>query len=188
MLPSSQVLLVSRSPRRLQLLEAAGFKVEVRPSDVDESWPEHRACIEDAVAGIARRKMTAVEVGARLSVSADTVVMIDGELLGKPQDAQQAWDTLQRLSDREHRVFTGFCVRQGQKERVGAVCTKVSFRDLSAKEIERYIDSGEPFDKAGAYGIQGNGGAFIDRISGSYTNVMGLPLKEVLEAMETVYA
>jgi septum formation protein len=136
---------------------------------------------------LARRKADAVQVDAdELVVAADTCVVLDGGLLEKPRDADDARRMLRALAGRTHEVITGFCVRRGGKHREGAVHTRVGFRSLSHEEIERYLDSGEPFDKAGAYGIQGAGGALVDKIDGSYTNVVGLPLSEVLAAIEAV--
>jgi septum formation protein len=183
---SRSIVLASASPRRRQLLEAACFDVEVRPSGVDETWPGGAA--EQAVVTLARRKLDAVVDAERPTVAADTVVMLGDEPLGKPADARDAARMLGALAGREHTVVTGFCVGARTARREGAVVTRVSFRKLSREEIERYVDSGEPFDKAGAYAIQGEGGALIDRVVGSYTNIVGLPLAEVIAAIQAVQA
>lgn len=178
------VVLASASPRRKALLEAAAYAVEVRVPNADETWPEGE--LEEAVVALARLKLDAVGEADRPIIAADTVVRLDHERLGKPRDAAEATRMLRALSGREHLVTTGYCVRSGTRERAGAVTTHVVFRSLSLVEIERYIASGEPFDKAGSYAIQGLAGAFVDRISGSYTNVVGLPLAEVIDAVEAL--
>ena len=179
-------MLASASPRRRQLLEAARFTVEVRPSHADETWPGGTP--EKATVEIAERKLAIGLDATRPTIAADTVVMLGEEPLGKPLDAVDAARMLGALSGREHRVVTGFCVARGARRERGAVVTRVSFRALSTEEIERYVDSGEPLDKAGAYAIQGEGGALVDRVEGSYTNIVGLPLAEVIAALRAVSA
>ena len=179
-----QVLLASASPRRRELLEAAGFEVVVRPPGVDESWPG--GSLEAGAVALARRKADAVPPVADLLVAADTTVALGEERLEKPRDADDATRMLQQLAGRDHEVVTGYCVRRDGRERTGAVTTRVRFRRLTLEEIRRYVASGEPLDKAGAYGIQGRGGSLVDRVEGSYTNVVGLPLPEVLAAIEAV--
>ena len=177
-----KVVLVSKSPRRKELLEAAGYEVIVRPSHADEVWPG--GALAKAVVTLAEQKMAAVpEAGDGLAaVAADTLVY-DGEPLGKPADDADAVRMLARLAGREHQVATGFVVRRGAQIVTHAVVTRVRFRALSMAEIERYVQTGEPRDKAGAYGIQGRGGALVEWLEGSYTNVVGLPLAEVLAAL-----
>lgn len=178
-----RVVLASRSPRRRELLLAAGVHVEVCPPEVDEAPREGeqpavlvlRLAIEKAA--IRRREVV---------VAADTAVVLDGEALGKPTDLEHAAAMLARLSGRQHEVLTGFCVRRGRERLATVVRTEVTFRTLSQAEIFGYVSTGEPLDKAGAYGIQGLGGALIDRVNGSYTNVIGLPLAEVLAAVREV--
>lgn len=118
------------------------------------------------------------------ALTADTVVFLDGEPLNKPEDDAHAKAMLTRLSGRAHDVVTAFCLRRGVREHTEAVSTRVWFRTLRELEIDHYVATGEPRDKAGAYGIQGEGGALVDRLEGSYTNVVGLPLAEVLRALE----
>jgi septum formation protein len=178
------LLLASGSPRRKRLLEAACFVVEVRPPDADETWPGG-SCAEGAVA-LAERKLAAVRGVAGLALAADTLVMVDGERLGKPEDAGAARAMLRKLSGREHEVVTGFVVARADQRRTAAVRTRVGFRTLSEAEIDSYLATGEPYDKAGGYAIQGIAGAFVDRIEGSYTNVVGLPLAEVIAAAEAL--
>lgn len=184
--PVRRILLASASPRRRALLEAACFAVEVRVPEVDETWPG--GDIEAGAIALARRKLEAVSASDGLRLAADTMVVLDEQPLGKPSDADHAIEILSRLSGRTHRVVTGFCVRQGEHRREGVANTEVRFRPLSRSEIEHYVATREPFDKAGAYGIQGRGGALIDTVAGSYTNVVGLPLQEVLVCVDQLVA
>ena len=180
-----RLILGSASPRRRGLLEAACFEVEVRVPNADESWPNGHS-LHDGTILIAERKLDMLGSIDDLAVAADTVVVIDNERLGKPRDEEAARQMLRKLSGREHEVVTGFCASRGDARRRGAVVTKVWFRSISSTEIERYVQSGEPFDKAGAYAIQGRAGAFIARVEGSYTNIVGLPLAEVIEALRSL--
>lgn len=179
-----RVVLASRSPRRRELLLAAGLQVEVRPPDVDES-PAPGEPPAAMVLRLAIEK-AALAAGDEVVVAADTAVVLDGEALGKPSDAEDAVRMLARLSGRPHEVLTGFCVQRGRERLAAVVKTEVSFRALTQAEIFGYVSSGEPLDKAGGYGIQGLGGALVDRVNGSYTNVVGLPLAEVLAALREV--
>ena len=176
--------MASASPRRRNLLESACLEVVVRPSGADESWPG--GGVDDGAVALARRKVDVIPAPGELVVGADTLVVLEDDRLEKPTDGVDAAHMLRRLAGRQHRVVTGWCVRRDGRERVGAVTTKVTFRRLSDPEIASYVASGEPLDKAGAYGIQGKGGALVDRVEGSYTNVVGLPLAEVLAAIEAL--
>lgn len=118
-----------------------------------------------------------------LYIAADTVVVLDGAILGKPEGAAEAFAMLTNLSGRAHQVTTGFCVLSGNQSHVQTVTTSVWFREITEEVIARYVATGEPLDKAGAYGIQAGGGAFVERIAGSYSNVVGLPLVETLAAL-----
>jgi septum formation protein len=179
-----RILLASASPRRRELLEAACFAVDVRPPDIDETWPGGSAA--GGAIALARRKLDALGDEDGLRLAADTIVLLGERRLGKPTDAGHASAMLADLAGRRHEVVTGFCVARGSETRERAVTTEVWFRPLCAAEIERYVASGDPFDKAGAYAIQGAAGAFVDRVAGSYTNVVGLPLAEVLDAVEAL--
>lgn len=174
------MILASASPRRRELLAAAGLVFEVRPAEVDETpgpqEPPRRYALRVATA-----KALAVE-GERV-LAADTIVVLDGEILGKPTDATDAAQMLRRLAGRAHTVMTAVVLREGRRLRRRLIRTRVHFRPLSEVEIAAYVATGEPLDKAGAYGIQGRGGALVDRVSGSYTNVVGLPLRETLELL-----
>jgi septum formation protein len=188
---SQLLILASASPRRQELLSSAGISFEVLPSEVDEGFREGEPP-EEYVLRLARRK--AKKAGERHKdrwvLAADTVVVIDGRILGKPGDRQEAREMLGVLSGQEHRVITGFCLLRGDsgRSREGTVTTRVRFKRLSSREIEWYLDTGEPFDKAGAYAIQGKAAFMVREIRGSYTNVVGLPLTEVIEALQEMGA
>lgn len=175
-----QVVLASGSPRRLELLRRIGIEPEVRIADVDET----PAPGEDAAALVSRlaaAKAEAVDDGTGvLVVAADTVVVIDGRVLGKPGDAHDAARMLATLSGRSHDVLTGVHLRRGSRVADAVETTSVRFRTLSEREIAAYVATGEPLDKAGAYAIQGVGGMFVETISGSDTNVIGLPLSTLV--------
>ena len=173
-----QVILASASPRRLALLQQIGIEATVCPADFDEvSGSAVQA--EDVVLANAVGKCQAVVKikGDSLPViAADTVVVAEGEILGKPQDAEDAIAMLKQLSGKTHKVLTGIAVSYAG-EMLAEVCeTKVVFRDLTDEEIKKYVATGEPLDKAGAYGIQGKGAVLVEKIDGCYNNVVGLPL------------
>ena len=173
-----QVILASASPRRLALLQQIGIGAAVCPADFDEvSGSAVQA--EDVVLANAVGKCQAVVKikGDSLPViAADTVVVAEGVILGKPQDAEDAVAMLKQLSGKTHKVLTGIAVSYAG-EMLAEVCeTKVVFRDLTDEEIKNYVATGEPLDKAGAYGIQGKGAVLVEKIDGCYNNVVGLPL------------
>ena len=180
----SKLILASNSPRRRHLLETAGIEFSVIPSDFDESSVS-LASPEAHVKFLARAK--AEDISARYPeiwiIAADTIVSIDNSILEKPASTAEARAMLKTLSARTHQVHTGYCIcrKASRQQFTDCVTTDVTFKDLSDKEIEWYIASGEPFDKAGAYGIQGLGAFLVKRINGSYTNVVGLPVCEVLD-------
>ena len=182
------LILASQSPRRKELLEVLGWPFSVLPSGIDES-PRTGESPEKYVVRVARDK--ALDVASRVNgsvvLSADTVVTIDGEILGKPAGRADAVRMLTQLSGREHRVFTAVCVidQRNGTMREGRDVTTVSFNTLTPAEIEAYIDRENVMDKAGAYAIQGFASVFIPKISGSYSNVMGLPLALVYELLTT---
>ncbi|MGE5570081.1 MAG: Maf family protein [Rhodospirillales bacterium] len=170
------LILASRSPRRHEILKLAGIPFVARPAEIDEA----RRAGEDACAyakRVAREKAEAVQAApGDLVLGADTVVVIDGETLGKPSDAADAARMLRMLSGREHIVITAICLLNGGRAIEDAEKTRVRFVPLSEEEIQEYISTGEPMDKAGAYAIQGLGSKFVDRVEGCYFNVMGLPI------------
>lgn len=181
-----KIILASNSPRRRYLLERAGLRFAVIPSRIREGEPAgippERFVRELAVAkalDVARRHPASWVIGA------DTVVVVDGTVLGKPASSEEARRMLARLSGRTHEVLTGFCIYRHEGERLFAdtVRTAVQFKELAPAEIDWYIRTGEPFDKAGAYAIQGIGTFLVRRIEGSYTNVVGLPVCEVIEIL-----
>jgi len=185
------LILASQSPRRAELLRNAEITFEVRPADVDESLRDgegsmeyvKRLAEETALAGLTTAPVGAVVLGA------DTTVVLDGESLGKPVDEEEARRMLTRLSGRVHQVMTGVCVARrnasgGVMEETVVEVTEVEFAAMSAEEIAEYVASGEPMDKAGAYGIQGRASRWIPRISGCYFNVVGLPVSRVCAMLE----
>ena len=174
-------ILASASPRRAELLAKAGIEFDRCPADIDESMLSGESPHE-YVRRLAETKARAAWRPGTRSLGADTIVVLGGNVLGKPRDELDAKRMLQRLSGQCHSVLTGVAVFGG--EAVESTCeeTRVWFRTLSDREINDYVARGEPLDKAGAYGIQGEAGRFVDRIDGSYSNVVGLPV-EVAVAM-----
>lgn len=182
------LILASASPRRAELLASAGFTYLVDPADVDET----RRDAEEAAAyvtRVARAKAAAVarrHTAAAVILAADTTVVVDGDVLGKPEDAADATRMLSRLSGRAHDVLTAVVVRRADAERLEVVATQVSFLELTPADIAWYVRTGEPDGKAGAYGIQGRAARFIDRIEGSWSNVVGLPISTVWRMVRTL--
>lgn len=172
------LILASGSPRRRQLLEQIGLTFAVRSSDVDESVSPGLTPAQ-VVESLSARKGEAVAAEAApgdLVLSADTVVALDGAILGKPRDRAEAEAMLTALSGRTHQVYTGVTLLQDGRRLTEHEVTAVTFRPLSPEEIAAYVSTGEPMDKAGAYGIQGLGALLVERLEGDYFNVMGLPL------------
>ncbi len=169
----------SNSPRRRELLTLAGYRFEVVPSDADETL-ENSTNAEAAVHELAKRKALFVSEKNKGAVvlGCDTVVALDGTILGKPESDEEAFAMLKSLSGREHEVYTGVYITDGEKSESFVSCTKVEFYPLSDETIRSYIATNEPRDKAGAYGIQGLGSMLVKRIDGDYFTVMGLPLNE----------
>jgi septum formation protein len=208
-----QVVLASGSPRRKELLERLGFSVKAIPANIaEERYPDEPA--ENYVRRLAREKVLSVVQRIRTTqydatpvrktrsmsgipddvlrwvVGADTVVLSEHEVLEKPKDNLDAYEMLMNLAGRDHTVMTGFCIfdMQREKEGIQAVRTVVRFKPLTKSEIEKYVSVGESMDKAGAYAIQGVGAYLVEAISGSYTNVVGLPLCQVVEMLEEMGA
>ncbi len=181
------LLLASRSPRRRDLLAAAGIPFEVRPSRADETIPAGLP-LGEALQEVALRK--AREVAGTASpgawvLAADTAVVVDGRALGKPRDPGEAREMLQALSGRTHRVITAVALLGPGRDRSVAVETRVRFRRLRPDEIAWYVGLDEPYDKAGAYAIQGRGAFLVQEIEGSYTNVVGLPMSETVDLLRS---
>lgn len=180
-----RLILASKSPRRDEILDLAGYAHDVIVSDADESLEDGISAI-DAVREISRRKADAVlseTDGDRVIVAADTVVENDGEIYGKPKDGDDARRMLERMSGGHHFVHTGITVTDGDRTVSETVTTEVFMREISPREIDGYIASRAPFDKAGAYGIQGTAGAFVEKLIGDYFNVMGLPICRLSEIL-----
>lgn len=182
------VYLASQSPRRHQLLAQLGIPFEVVVADIDEKLFDGEAPGKGAERlAIAKAMEAARRVGQpdAIILAADTLVVADQHILGKPTGRDDALDMLERLSGRSHRVHTAVAIVSGTRSESVISSTEVRFRQIPADERERYWNTGEPVDKAGAYAIQGIGAAFIEQISGSYTGVMGLPLFETANLLQT---
>ncbi len=188
---SGRLILASASPRRIEFLKLMGLDFDIVPGNIDEtSRPEETP--REHVLRLSEEK--ALSVASRYPeawiLSADTIVVVAGELLGKPGSPEEAMKMLEKLSDRAHEVITGFCIlRQDRGVRIReAVGSTVLFRRITPDEMAWYTGTEEPYDKAGAYAVQGMGGCFIREIRGSCTNVVGLPLCEVVDALKRVAA
>jgi len=182
-----KIILASKSPRRKYLMEQAGFSVEVRTFDVEEIYPDDlklRAVPEY----LAKLKSVPAKVALQegeLLLAADTIVLFENEILGKPKDRDQAKDFILRMSDKSHEVITGVSIQSTANQTSFSVTSKVIFSTLTEDEVDYYIDNFKPYDKAGAYGIQDwIGWTKIKSIVGSYSNIMGLPMREVYEAIK----
>ena len=189
------IYLASASPRRREILASLGFQPVLLPAEIDETALPGEA-VADYVSRMARQKnaaarQLAAQRGLALAqplLSADTVVALDNAILGKPRDAAHARELLESLSGREHQVWTAVCVSLGGQTLEAAQRSDVRFKELSVQEIAAYIASGEPLDKAGAYGIQGIGGVFVAHLSGSFSGVMGLPVFETVQLLRQLGA
>lgn len=189
------IYLASASPRRREILVSLGFQPVLLAAETDETARPGEA-VADYVVRMARQKnaaarQLAAQRGLALAqplLSADTVVALDNAILGKPRDAAHARELLESLSGREHQVWTAVCVSLGGQTLEAAQRSDVRFKELSAQEIAAYIASGEPLDKAGAYGIQGIGGVFVAHLSGSFSGVMGLPVFETVRLLRQLGA
>ena len=196
-----RLILASSSPRRAELLRTAGYSFDtmvvevderVRPGEGAEEYVRRLAVEKsaraweatDVVSGFSRTSESPPKGGHYVVLAADTAVVVDGDILGKPVDDRDARRMLKRLSGRDHRVLTGFSVRTASAARDGVESTDVSFAPLSADDLAWYVASGEGRDKAGAYAIQGLASRFIPRISGSYSNVVGLPVARVAALLD----
>lgn len=186
-----RLVLASASPRRIELLQLIGLDVLVIPSGVMESHLDGEAP-KTHVTRLSREKAESVsrEYPHDWVLGADTIVVIDEEILGKPETQKEAWQMLTKLSDREHTVFTGYTISKDAEGVTisNVVTSKVLIKDISAEEMAWYVQTDEPYDKAGGYAVQGRGAFFIRAIHGSYTNVMGLPLCEVVDVLKRVGA
>ncbi|HII4422859.1 TPA: Maf-like protein [Clostridium perfringens] len=184
-----KVILASKYPRRVEILEKIVKEFEVVQSNFDENTIDFKGDIEKYVKDLSRNK--AIEVSKRLNepsivIAADIVVFQNGKVLEKPKNEEDAFSMLSSLSGNTHKVYSGICLINTYDDTVvtDCDCTEVRFSELNPRQIRNYINSGEPMDKAGAYGIQGLGGAFVEGIKGCYYNVMGLPLNKLYKALE----
>ncbi len=190
MLKNRSFVLASSSPRRRDLLASVGLDFEVIPPRVRESAWDGEAPL-DFAKRMAREKalyVCAQERRGRIVVGSDTVVSVSGEIFGKPRDEEDALFMLQELSGRTHEVITAFCVARppGEVLHLGATRTEVRMKSLDTEGMRRYIKTGEPMDKAGAYAIQGIGSCLVEWIKGSYTGVVGLPLFELVSVLSDI--
>ena len=177
MAESAQLVLASASPRRRELLASLGVHPIVRPAEIDET-PGATEAPRDHVGRLAGEKARAAARPGELVLAADTIVVLDGEILGKPRDPADAERTLARLAGREHLVHTGVALLEVDAERsvAGIETTRVTLGPLTPDEVGWYVATGEPLDKAGSYAVQGTGALFVDAVDGNYSNVVGLPL------------
>ena len=180
------LILASASPRRQELLKLFGVPFTVRVADIDETMNKDASAF-DEVARVSRLKAMAVTREADdIVVAADTIVVCAGKVLGKPRDCADAAAMLRLLSGRDHQVMTGCSVLRGDRCETFTEVTDIHFRPLSKKEIENYVATGEPMDKAGSYGIQGGAALFCQRMVGDYYNVMGLPVCRLWETLQAM--
>ncbi|MBC7418166.1 MAG: septum formation protein Maf [Pedobacter sp.] len=182
------IILGSKSPRRKELLQLMGLNFEVEFKEIDESYPTGLAP-EEIVIYIAEAKAAVFEAGKdKLIITADTLVVLGNEVLGKPKDVLQAAEMLGKLSGNEHQVFTGVTILHNGEKKSFYDSTKVFCRELTKQEIDFYVENYQPFDKAGSYGIQDWFGLnAVTRVEGSYANVMGLPTEKLYAALKAIY-
>ena len=180
-----RIVLASQSPRRAELIGRLGLQFDTVPADIDET-PYEGEAPEAHAERLAREKAQAVAAAHpdALVVGSDTIVVIDGDILGKPRDTAQAVEMLLRLAGREHEVCTGIAVVRAGRVESGLERVRVRFRALDRRACEEYVATGEPMDKAGAYGIQGFGSAIVEGVDGDYFAVMGLPVVRMLALIE----
>ncbi len=184
-----QLILASQSPRRKMLLEEIGLNFEVIALSIDESYPKE-ILAEQVPEYLAKKKALPFLKNIQdkqIIITSDTVVILENEILGKPKNDKASVKLLQKLSGKTHKVVTGICITTKKTQKVVSVCSKVSFKDLSKEEIAYYVENFKPLDKAGAYGIQEWIGSIgIERIDGSYTNIVGLPTATIYELLNEV--
>lgn len=180
------LILGSSSARRKELLESASIAFELVPNGFDESSVIYNDDPEDYCQTLALKKAEYFldKYPNKVILTADTIVEIDGDILGKPKDAFEAIEMLNRLNDKRHRVYTGVCIVSGNQSDVFFESASVTFKKISSLDIESYVKTKEPMDKAGAYAIQGIGSKFIEAYEGDFHTIMGLPLKTVLKKLE----
>ena len=180
-----EVILASKSPRRLQLLQCAGLAVEVMPSHIDET-PLMQESVPDMVMRLCQEKAKACPIKKRPVIAADTLVSLHGEALGQPENMLHAKRMLQKLSGQRQSVLTAVCVRLGEQILTQRVTTHVQFRNISDTELDIYLAHNDVLDKAGAYAIQAGAASFITQVDGPLDNVIGLPVTETLKMLKTL--
>ena len=181
-----QLILASQSPRRKELLGLFHIPFTVKVADIDEAMDPARSPAQE-VARVSRAKAESIEGHADdVIIAADTIVVLGGQVLGKPKDEADAIAMLTALSGRDHQVMTGVTVLRGDKALTHTEITDIHFRPLSQKEIEAYVATGEPMDKAGSYGIQGGAALFAEKMHGDYYNVMGLPVCRLWQMLQQI--
>ncbi len=190
----TEFILASASPRRKELMEIMGLNFEVLVSDADESSVAQDIPPTLYVQELALLKASAVAKELKgkknaVIISADTIVTLNGEILGKPKDAEHAEKMLLSLGGHTHEVYTGYCIMRlsDGKAVCESVCTCVTFKSLTEETIQSYIATGEPMDKAGAYGIQGKGSMLVEKINGDYFNVVGLPISSISDTLKNEF-
>lgn len=192
MINKENIILASGSPRRKDLMAQAGINFKIRVADIDESKVDMSMAPEDYVCLLSKTKANAVATNYpdAWTIGADTIVALGTKILGKPAGHRQAVTMLTQLSNREHSVFTAFTITRPDSDDMvtRVVNTRVWFKELSNDEINWYAGTGEPYDKAGGYGIQGIGAFLVKEITGSYTNVVGLPVCELIDALVSLGA
>lgn len=181
------LILASTSPRRSEILKMAGYEFSASPAEVSEEYLRGTPPMQ-IVEQLATRKAKAAakDHPNDIILAADTLVVLKGRILGKPKDEQDAKAMLKLLSGNVHQVYTGYCIVADGKLLEGHECTSVEFYALKEEEIEAYVATGEPMDKAGAYGIQGRGALLVKRIDGDFYNVMGLPIGKINKLLKTL--
>ena len=183
MAQNSQLVLASASPRRRELLESAGFRILVQPQGIDETVLSNEKPVAYARRVALEKAQACSSESRQVVLAADTVVAFEETILGKPEDDEHAFRILSTLSGQIHYVHTAVVVL-GTETLVDVVTTRVQFRELSDADIQRYINTGDGRDKAGSYGIQSKGGWLVDKVTGCYTNVVGLPLPRTIELLD----
>ncbi len=181
------LVLASASPRRRELLERLGLRVEIRPANIDESTVPGESA-RNYVERVSSAKCAAIEAPGFAVLAADTTVAIEGTILGKPGDAHEAKEMLSRLAGHRHEVLTAYCIRFNERRLFRTVCTQVSMRPIDESEIQAYVACGEWRDKAGGYAVQGIAAVFVTEVLGSITNVIGLPIAEVIADLRALNA
>ncbi len=184
-----KIILASGSPRRKELLMRIGVDFDIMPCDADETYDDFLSPVQ-VVEHLARQKAEIVSkmVSDCVVIGSDTIVSIDGIILGKPGNKDEAYSMIKKLSGSWHEVITGICMYENDKHIIEHEITKVHFVDMSETEIAEYISTDEPYDKAGAYGIQGIAGMYIDSVQGDFYNIMGFPMAKVRNMLKKVSA